>query len=358
MSGEREDDKSESSISEEELGSNSKTNEDLSKSQTIEFSLAGHLCFFSSAGQDKLLLVDGMIFGRGENCDVVLEDDNVSCEHFKVFVRDSDAYIYDFGSGNKTFLNGSSITPNKELQLKHGDIIQLGRNIYGYSTKGELDFHIPYASVKELDPTLSLILQTTNFDLEKPSIAKASNSSAGGKILHEMREVKRLLQERVSEQNEVKSKIARLESLEINYAELKQKRYDIRENFKLKKISGKSQISDLIDSKKYNILKNNETINEKLQQIAQLQAEIEELKLLNESYESQLDDHEKEIEEFEEFESVTKEMRGLKAEILELRALKKSNMVDQISNEMKDFEQKLKDLQAEYANSLDKSSRF
>jgi hypothetical protein len=67
------------------------------------------------------------IIGRGEDCDIVLPDRQVSRHHFRV-VRDDDGYnVEDLGSKNGTYINGAPVRGS--MQLQDGDEIQVALSV-------------------------------------------------------------------------------------------------------------------------------------------------------------------------------------------------------------------------------------
>jgi FHA domain len=67
------------------------------------------------------------IIGRGEDCDIVLPDRQVSRHHFRV-VRDDDGYnVEDLGSKNGTYVNGAPVRAS--VQLQDGDEIQVALSV-------------------------------------------------------------------------------------------------------------------------------------------------------------------------------------------------------------------------------------
>ena len=62
--------------------------------------------------------------GRGPNSDIVLEWSGVSRSHAQI-LRHGGYHLYDLGSTNGTFVNGTTVGPAGHL-LQHGDQIQLG----------------------------------------------------------------------------------------------------------------------------------------------------------------------------------------------------------------------------------------
>ncbi len=71
------------------------------------------------------LLKKSAIFGRGDDCDVVLDGETISRHHCSVN-RWGNTYVIQDSSQNGTFVNGQRI---QQAQLNHGDQIRIGRNI-------------------------------------------------------------------------------------------------------------------------------------------------------------------------------------------------------------------------------------
>ena len=62
--------------------------------------------------------------GRGEGCEVLLDDETVSREHCVIEVLKGKSILRDLGSMNGTTLNDKR---TDEAELKEGDVIALGR---------------------------------------------------------------------------------------------------------------------------------------------------------------------------------------------------------------------------------------
>lgn len=96
------------------------------------------------------------IFGRDDDSNIVLTDENISLQHFKVCVRDNDAYIQDLDSSNGTYINCLKITPWTEERLREGDSITAGKLILQISKKEKS---------LGLQRDLSLVSLNYNFDI-------------------------------------------------------------------------------------------------------------------------------------------------------------------------------------------------
>jgi pSer/pThr/pTyr-binding forkhead associated (FHA) protein len=102
--------------------------------------------FFFRGLEDEihcLRLFDGMLFGRRDDCDVVIEDDLISGQHFQVHVNGRHVYVEDLDSVNKTFINDEFIQGLRKTKLFIGDIIRVGSEIYGFSDTKILSFNLP-----------------------------------------------------------------------------------------------------------------------------------------------------------------------------------------------------------------------
>lgn len=67
-----------------------------------------------------------LIIGRGQDCDLVLQDTQVSRHHAELRRRGDQWFVVDLGSTNGTLVNGSSLRPNEVYPLPPGTLIQLG----------------------------------------------------------------------------------------------------------------------------------------------------------------------------------------------------------------------------------------
>lgn len=74
-------------------------------------------------GQRLRISARPMVLGRQPDCDVVLDDSNVSRRHAQVSQRDGEILLEDLGSTNGTRLNGA---PVRTAVVQPGDAIQIG----------------------------------------------------------------------------------------------------------------------------------------------------------------------------------------------------------------------------------------
>jgi pSer/pThr/pTyr-binding forkhead associated (FHA) protein len=64
-------------------------------------------------------------FGRAKTCNVFIDHDKASRQHFEVYKLNDKFLIKDLGSSNGTFLNGHQLPANNEIDLKSGDVISI-----------------------------------------------------------------------------------------------------------------------------------------------------------------------------------------------------------------------------------------
>lgn len=65
----------------------------------------------------------GLVMGRGEDCQLILDEPGVSRRHAQLLVKGEEHWLEDLGSTNGTFVNDEAI---KRFQLSDGDRFELG----------------------------------------------------------------------------------------------------------------------------------------------------------------------------------------------------------------------------------------
>lgn len=82
-----------------------------------------------SAGRRRVLTPPRMMLGRSRDCDVVLDDPNVSRHHAELRAQDAAWVIVDLGSTNGIMVNGR---PVSQASLEPGDEIAIGASRLSY----------------------------------------------------------------------------------------------------------------------------------------------------------------------------------------------------------------------------------
>jgi pSer/pThr/pTyr-binding forkhead associated (FHA) protein len=94
------------------------------------------------------------VIGRGEDCDIVLPDRQVSRHHFRV-VRDEDGYnVEDLGSKNGTYINGAPVRGS--MQLQDGDEIQVALSVRLLFVGAEATLPLTQEILRVVQPGLRL----------------------------------------------------------------------------------------------------------------------------------------------------------------------------------------------------------
>lgn len=76
--------------------------------------------------QELILEKSSSIIGRSRECDIVIENDNISREHARILYTPEGFFVSDLGSTNGTFLNGYLVKPERFFKLGINDRLDLG----------------------------------------------------------------------------------------------------------------------------------------------------------------------------------------------------------------------------------------
>lgn len=106
----------------------------------------GTACLVTIYGRDLgsqwMLDSPTLVIGRGDNCDIVLDMDNVSRRHCEIRLAANGSHILeDLRSTNGTFVDREEIKGPKEL--KNGDLVKVGGTLFKYLDGDSLEslFH-------------------------------------------------------------------------------------------------------------------------------------------------------------------------------------------------------------------------
>lgn len=116
-----------------------------------------------------------LVIGRGEKCDLILDDEKSSSKHCSVFIDHKRTYVKDHNSKNGTYINNSRIQEPTRVFLK--DKVLIGGTklilIAEEMTPKEKHWHF---QVKETDGSFALPDMTNsemdNMDIESAAQAK------------------------------------------------------------------------------------------------------------------------------------------------------------------------------------------
>jgi predicted component of type VI protein secretion system len=68
----------------------------------------------------------GAMLGRSRDCDVILDDANVSRHHAEIRPSGGSWTVRDLGSTNGVKVNGRRVDPQRPQSLKRGDELEIG----------------------------------------------------------------------------------------------------------------------------------------------------------------------------------------------------------------------------------------
>jgi hypothetical protein len=88
-------------------------------------------------GRRYALNRDPIMLGRGEECEICIQDSSVSRCHAYIEPTDSGYVISDRGSTNGTFINDERIPGRTEL--RDGDSLRIGKCLYRYLAGGNIE---------------------------------------------------------------------------------------------------------------------------------------------------------------------------------------------------------------------------
>ncbi|MDF1850799.1 MAG: adenylate/guanylate cyclase domain-containing protein [Verrucomicrobiales bacterium] len=74
------------------------------------------------------------IIGRSSECEVILPDPRVSQRHAMILKQDGGFYLFDLGSFNGSYLNGSRVTATR--QLSTGDVLTFAEHDFTFQQTG------------------------------------------------------------------------------------------------------------------------------------------------------------------------------------------------------------------------------
>jgi diguanylate cyclase (GGDEF)-like protein len=91
-------------------------------------------------GTRYVLTARPLIIGRGDNCDIHINDSSVSRRHAAVEASPAGVTVTDLGSTNGTFINNSAVA---SAALRDGDYLRVGNCIYRFLAGGnvEAEYH-------------------------------------------------------------------------------------------------------------------------------------------------------------------------------------------------------------------------
>ena len=87
-------------------------------------------------GQEYPITSGMLVFGRSDECDVILHDPNVSRRHAHAVVLNGMVAVVDLGSSNGTLVNG---IPISRAFLMDGDVLTMGITSFLFAEELQLN---------------------------------------------------------------------------------------------------------------------------------------------------------------------------------------------------------------------------
>ena len=75
----------------------------------------------------RVSVKEGVVIGRSDNADVVIDDPYASDLHLRFGLQEGAMVVHDLGSTNGTYVNGRRVT--SPVGLNRGDAVQVGKTI-------------------------------------------------------------------------------------------------------------------------------------------------------------------------------------------------------------------------------------
>lgn len=308
--------------------------------------------FFFFENEDKELmrisLADGIIFGRRDDCEVVIDDDRISGQHFQIHVTDGLAYIEDLDSVNKTYLNGQFIDPLRKRLLKEGDIISVGEEVYGFSHKEKLTFDLPKKAKRKTMTITNLDnLQSLDLDTSGRHLVDARKDSK--RLLNMLTESKKVIKQLEEEKISIKNSISRKSELQTELADCQSQISQYEEELKDEDIEVE-EVQKRIEHHKADIEEFHKNI-----QVAE--AQIEKLKKSVSYYQEAIEDREVRLQNlydemgvFTQYADMLKRIDKLESKLLTLNNT--DEKISEIELAIKQEKTKYKKTQKEYGEAV------
>ncbi len=120
----------------------------------------------------KIVPIHGrLVIGRGDDCDLVLDEPEMSRKHAMIEINQSEIYLRDLGSSNGTFVNGVQV---RDATLHTGDQLAFDRNRFLVEAPGMPTRKVDLSQIAaEVDGPAPQVTQTMRaIRIEPPAPAR------------------------------------------------------------------------------------------------------------------------------------------------------------------------------------------
>ena len=114
------------------------------------------------AGQVLEFSKPTIVLGRGDDCDICVDDSTCSRQHARIVEREGTYALTDLGSTNHTFVNSRQV---RSVQLRDGDKIQVGGSVLKFVMLDDVEakFHAEIRDLISYDQLTGLLTKESLF---------------------------------------------------------------------------------------------------------------------------------------------------------------------------------------------------
>ena len=94
---------------------------------------------FELDSNNTIVIDHNLIFGTGDESDIIINDPSISKSHAKIHLEDNQIYIEDLNSEYGTFIDDYRIEPNNQYKLKESQTIKFGEVSYVVKKQSEIN---------------------------------------------------------------------------------------------------------------------------------------------------------------------------------------------------------------------------
>ncbi|MCO4794850.1 MAG: FHA domain-containing protein [Bacteriovoracaceae bacterium] len=308
--------------------------------------------YFFFENEDKELLrislADGIIFGRREDCEIVIDDDRISGQHFQIYFTDGLVYIEDLDSVNKTYVNGEFIDPLRKRLLKEGDIISVGEEVYGFSHQEKLTFPMP-KKVKKKTMTITNLENLSSLDLDTSGKHLVDHRKESKLLLNQLTESKKIIKSMEEEKLSLQNSINEKSVIEEQLKECFEQRSKYEEELKNEDVAVE-EVQKRIEHHKLDMEEFHRSITSAENQIEKLKKSILEFQELIEDREVRLQNLYEEMGVFTQYADLLMKIDQMESKLLGLKS--PDEKIAEIEQSIKREKSRYKQCQKEYGEAV------
>lgn len=140
------------------MSNNTSENTTLTAFHALQLGKKPYLIVLAGKNMAQQYLLDDseIVIGRGNQADIVLDDEKISRRHVRIALVNNEAHIEDLNSTNGTYINNERIETSA---LMDGDVISVGNSILKYTFQSKVDssFHEEMVDSAKTDTLTGLL---------------------------------------------------------------------------------------------------------------------------------------------------------------------------------------------------------